>query len=74
MDNISFQPKTVEQAKYQLLTVAANVDYLEPIKQYPIRCVVIAFSLGLVANKGSDSKRFLSPSLLSLIISTLRKL
>lgn len=72
MDKLSFQPKTVAQAKQQFIATAANIDYLAPVKKYPIRSLIIAFSAGVISHTKSHNKGYLSPSLLPLLVSIFR--
>lgn len=74
MDKLSFQPKTVTQAKQQFIAAAERIDYLAPVKKYPIRSLLIAFSAGVIMDKKSGNKNYLSPSLLPLFISMFRDL
>ncbi len=73
MDKLSHRAKAVAEAKQLLIASAGRIDYLAPVKQHPIQSMLIAFSAGLIINK-KDNNSFLPPSLLSLLLSAIRKL
>ncbi len=73
MDKLSHRAKAVAEAKQLLIASAGKIDYLAPVKQHPIQSVLIAFCAGLIINKKSNSSLF-PPSLLSLLLSAIRKI
>lgn len=72
MDRQAHLPPTVDEAKQQLRTASARIDYLAPVKRHPLEAAGAAFFAGVLWNR--MGKNHLPQGLLPLALQLLKRL
>ncbi len=72
MDRQTYPTTKVAEAKQKLRTASAGIDYLAPVKHYPLAMAGAAFFAGVLFNR--LGKNHLPPGLLPLALQLLKRL